>query len=288
VVLAKFRSGLTYGNVMATVAVFIALGGSSYAALRVTSKNVPKNALTGADIKNLTGKDVRNNSLTGADVKGLKTGDVSNGSLLAEDFAAGQFPFLTASEGDNRYLTAAAGDARYLSPSGGDARYLTASQGDGRYSPASGEIRLNASPMTWENTNATSTAVRSPDVGGTGFGDTPGATTASLVIEPTLPTVLLDRPLTLIGVNACYATTTDSTLTRVRINTTTNTTGIANGGTPLVDDTTARTDNNCRDYTLPTPHVLATNEDVSLQYDVSYSQNAASFTAGRATFIFRR
>jgi hypothetical protein len=91
-VLAKIHSRLTYANVMATFAVFIALGGSSYAALRVTGRNVPKNALTGADIRNLTGKDVRNNSLTGADVKKLTSADVTNGRLLAKDFAAGQLP----------------------------------------------------------------------------------------------------------------------------------------------------------------------------------------------------
>jgi hypothetical protein len=90
--LATLRSRLTYANVMATVAVFIALGGSSYAALRVTSKNVPKDALTGADIKNLTGKDVRNNTLTGADVRNLTSADVANGRLLAEDFGPGQLP----------------------------------------------------------------------------------------------------------------------------------------------------------------------------------------------------
>ena len=90
--LVKLRSRLTYANAMATIAVFIALGGSSYATLRVTSKNVPKDALTGADIKNITGKDVRNNSLTGADVKNLTSADVANGRLLAEDFAPGQLP----------------------------------------------------------------------------------------------------------------------------------------------------------------------------------------------------
>jgi hypothetical protein len=77
---------------MSTAAVFIALGGSSYAALKITSRNVPKDALTGADIKNLTGRDVRNNSLTGADVKSLTSADVANGRLLAEDFASGQLP----------------------------------------------------------------------------------------------------------------------------------------------------------------------------------------------------
>lgn len=90
--LANLRSRLTYANVMATVAVFVALGGSSYAALRITGKNVPKDALTGADIKNLTGKDVRNNTLTGADVKSLTSADIANGRLLAEDFAPGQLP----------------------------------------------------------------------------------------------------------------------------------------------------------------------------------------------------
>jgi hypothetical protein len=89
---AMLRSSLTYANVMATVAVFVALGGSSYAALQVTSKNVPRDALTGADIKNLTGRDVRNNSLTGADVKNLRSADIANGRLLAEDFAQGQLP----------------------------------------------------------------------------------------------------------------------------------------------------------------------------------------------------
>ena len=89
----KVRSTLTYANVMATLAVFIALGGSSYAALRITGKNVPKDALTGARTsRTYTGRDVRNNSLTGADVKNLTTVDVSNGSLRAEDFAPGQLP----------------------------------------------------------------------------------------------------------------------------------------------------------------------------------------------------
>jgi hypothetical protein len=83
---------LSYANLMATIAVFIALGGSSYAALRVTGRNVPKDALTGADIKKLTGRDVTNNSLTGADVKNLTSADIANGRLLAEDFAAGSLP----------------------------------------------------------------------------------------------------------------------------------------------------------------------------------------------------
>ena len=67
---------LTYANVMATAAVFIALGGSSYAALTITGQNVRNGSLTGADLKD--------NSVGGV--------DIANGSLLAKDFRAGQLP----------------------------------------------------------------------------------------------------------------------------------------------------------------------------------------------------
>jgi hypothetical protein len=59
---------------MATVAVFIALGGTSYAAIKITGKNVKNGSLTGADIKS--------NSITGSDIK----------SLTAKDFKRGQLP----------------------------------------------------------------------------------------------------------------------------------------------------------------------------------------------------
>jgi len=62
--LSRLHTKLSYANVMATVAVFIALGGSSYAAIKITGKNVKDSSLTTSDIK--------------------------NGSLLRQDFRAGQ------------------------------------------------------------------------------------------------------------------------------------------------------------------------------------------------------
>ena len=80
------RQRLSYANVMASVAVFIALGGSSYAAITITGKNVQDGTLTGADVKD--------NSLRGADIRAnaVNSDDVRNGSLLARDFHAGQLP----------------------------------------------------------------------------------------------------------------------------------------------------------------------------------------------------
>lgn len=74
--LSTLRTRLTFANVVSVIALFVALGGSSYAAIMVTGKNVRNSSLTG--------KDVRNSSLTGVDVK--------NGSLLTADFGPGQLP----------------------------------------------------------------------------------------------------------------------------------------------------------------------------------------------------
>jgi hypothetical protein len=76
----------TYGGVVATIALFVALGGSSYAAITISGSNVRNGTLTGADVKSnsLSGSDVKNSSITASDVK--------NGSLLAADFQAGQLP----------------------------------------------------------------------------------------------------------------------------------------------------------------------------------------------------
>jgi hypothetical protein len=43
--------GITYANVTATLALFVALGGSSYAAITITGKNVADSSLTTKDVK---------------------------------------------------------------------------------------------------------------------------------------------------------------------------------------------------------------------------------------------
>jgi hypothetical protein len=89
--LLKLRSRLSYANVMATIAVFIALGGTSYAAVSITGRDVRNESLTGRDVRNnslvgrdlrgISGRDVRNNSLTGADVTRLGRRDFVSGEL---------------------------------------------------------------------------------------------------------------------------------------------------------------------------------------------------------------
>jgi hypothetical protein len=73
----RLRPRLTYANVMSTLALFIALGGVSYAAVKLPKNSVgatqiKANAVTGAKVKNgsLTGADIKSGSLTAASIKG--------------------------------------------------------------------------------------------------------------------------------------------------------------------------------------------------------------------------
>lgn len=72
---------------VALLALFVALGGTSYAAITITGKNVKNGSLTGADVKNssLTGSDVKNNKLTGRDVTSVTGSDIKNGSIRSSD-----------------------------------------------------------------------------------------------------------------------------------------------------------------------------------------------------------
>jgi hypothetical protein len=83
----------TYTSVTATAALFIALGGSSYAAATITGANLRNGTVTGADIKNgsVKGRDVADGSLTGADLAdGSLTGTgVAAGSLARAHFSGG-------------------------------------------------------------------------------------------------------------------------------------------------------------------------------------------------------
>lgn len=63
-------------NLISLLALFIALGGTSYAAVVLTGKNIKNGTITSKDIKSstLTGKQIKNGSLTGLD---LKTGSIT-------------------------------------------------------------------------------------------------------------------------------------------------------------------------------------------------------------------
>jgi hypothetical protein len=88
---SRVRAALSYSNVIATLALMIALGGTSYAAVTlgknsVKSRSIANGAVTSSKIKNgaVTGAKLGHGAVTAASVKA--------GSLVASDLASGVVP----------------------------------------------------------------------------------------------------------------------------------------------------------------------------------------------------
>src|ERR687886_552640 len=69
----RIRRHLTFANVIAVIALFVALGGAGYAAFRL-----PRNSVRSRNIKNgqVKSADVKDNGLTGADIDESSLGKV--------------------------------------------------------------------------------------------------------------------------------------------------------------------------------------------------------------------
>ena len=72
---------LSYANVMATLGVFIALGGASYAAVAIPANSVGTNQLKKSAV---AGSKIKKNAISSAKVKdgSLQHGDFASGTLL--------------------------------------------------------------------------------------------------------------------------------------------------------------------------------------------------------------
>src|SRR3712207_1130606 len=71
--LNRLRDPMSYANVVASLALFVALGGTAWAAATITGAEVVDESLTGADIKGADGaqdKAAVNGTITGADIAG--------------------------------------------------------------------------------------------------------------------------------------------------------------------------------------------------------------------------
>jgi hypothetical protein len=75
---SRFRRHLSYANVMASIAVFVALGGGAYAATTINGSKIIKGTVGGAKLKKgtITGTQVKANSLTGSSIDESSLGTV--------------------------------------------------------------------------------------------------------------------------------------------------------------------------------------------------------------------
>lgn len=100
--IVRISKSLTFSNVIACLALFIALGGSVYAAGKISGKQIKKSSLPGNRIKpktvppnrikpkSLTGKQVKANSLTGTQINEKTLTGVSAAALANVQYQAVQ------------------------------------------------------------------------------------------------------------------------------------------------------------------------------------------------------
>ncbi len=81
--MSRVKNSFSVSNVVALVALFVALGGTVYAAGKISGSQIKPNSIPGNRIKNksLTGNQVKPGSLTGKQVKGSSLTGVSAASL---------------------------------------------------------------------------------------------------------------------------------------------------------------------------------------------------------------
>ena len=155
----NLRSRLTYANVVATLALLLAVGGGTvYAALQlgknsVKSKNIARGAVRASDLHTaaVTGSKVQDGTITGGDLQdgSITGGDIQDGTITGGDIAAGVIPQLVAdvtgssTGGPQGGLTTAATSALPLS-------------GTTSFTPKAGEVAAIAAEaqFTLASTNA--------------------------------------------------------------------------------------------------------------------------------------
>jgi hypothetical protein len=90
--LGPLRARFTFSNTVAVLALFVALGGSSYAALRVGSGRIIDNSVRSRDVRDdtLHGRDIRSGAIHSRHVRdnGIRSVDIRDGAIAGNDVAA--------------------------------------------------------------------------------------------------------------------------------------------------------------------------------------------------------
>jgi hypothetical protein len=239
--------------VVSLIALFVALGGTTYAATSlprnsVGPKQLKKNAVTSPKIK-----------------KGAVTAAKINTSGLTVPNA------LHATSADSATTAANASALGGVSAS--------------NYLRNSGNIYVQLGQANWEPLDSFDpvSIVRSTD--GTQM-DPSSPGTFYFRIDGVMPISLYGNALALAGIQICYGTTAPTSITEVALETFDQTTGVPAAGVEIADDKTVRNDSACRTFSPSSPVKLASDTQISIVLKTQWT-TGGGLDLGRATAILQ-
>ncbi len=96
----QIKKSFTFSNVIALIALFVALGGTVYAANKINGKQIKAKSIPGNRIKpgSLTGAQVKAGSLTGKQVVGSSLTGVNASGLATVQYATAAVPLVQNAE----------------------------------------------------------------------------------------------------------------------------------------------------------------------------------------------
>jgi hypothetical protein len=111
---ARVRGRLSYANVVATLALFVALGGTGYAASQLTGRDIKNRSISRVDIKKnaLTGTEINESKLAQVPSAALSLNAINANSALAADVSK------NSQSADTAAVAGIANDARALAGQG--------------------------------------------------------------------------------------------------------------------------------------------------------------------------
>ena len=247
------RRHLTYSNVIATLALFIALGGTSYAAVKITSRNVVDGSLTGKDIKK---RSVQLNRLKGKLPAGARGAKGDTGATGAPGS-----PGAPGAKGDT-------GPAGPVDP--------------GRFVSSTGLYEVSVGPGAWQSLNPN---LRRANV----FGTWTSTTTddgATLLLDPALPSTIAGKPMRLRAVTLCWDATLDAEIHGLIISTWRENATAQAIDVVEIEDPDDHTEAICKRYAIAAD--MSGGRRVSVRINIAWPAPADTLHIGGATFEFDR
>jgi hypothetical protein len=244
--------------VIATVALFAALGGTSFAATKVI-------ASTHKDKKADT-KLVKKLAPT-LSVKHAKTADSATTAASATHATS-------AANATNATNATNAANATNAGKLGG----IPAAN----YVSNSGSIFVSAGSSNWHSFDS-SDPIEWLYTSNATWATASGAGSFTVTVHPSIPTALFGKNLKATAATLCYDASTSAKITGVSVVDSTYSNGGIGTANTVVNDTTNRTDDACRTYPFSSAVTLTSLDDLSIYVSITYS-GAATLFLGQSGF----